>query len=484
MSNHQDESQSHTVHHKTDPKDRVSLTNKIAYGCGAGAETIMNNALKNMANPIYNIALHINPALISTALGISRLWDAISDPLMGNISDNSRTRFGRRKPFMAAGALLSALAFILVWAFPSNLTSSGYFIYFLITSIVFYTCSTIFVVPYAAMGFELSPDYHERTRIFAWRMFCSAIIGLGTQWMLWFTQRDCFENTIQGMRYLAFIVAAVLVIQGLIPVFIIREREQPALKKQPSVPLLASVKSTLSNHSFHFLILALLAISIGIFTINHLGLYLNIYHVYGGNLKAASTMQGITGSVYVAASLVSVPIMAWFAIRMGKRTTMMACLFLGILGSIAKWFCYTPDHPWLMSIPALLLAPGYGSVWTLGGSMVADICDEDELNTGQRREAMYGAIYSWTLKMGVTLALLISGFVLVWTGFHAEKNGDQSTHTILWMRILFTLVPMIGLSLGLLCIYFFPLTEQRAYDIRKQLEKRRNQADQSIIGES
>jgi GPH family glycoside/pentoside/hexuronide:cation symporter len=140
-----------------------------------------------------------------------------------------------------------------------------------------------------------------------------------------------------------------------------------------------------------------------------------------------------------------------------------------------KWFCYTPDNPLLILLPTPFMAFGLGGLFTLMGSMIADVCDMDELETGQRREGMFGSIYWWVVKLGMAAAIAAGGFLLNATGFDVALGGMQSAETIFRMRLFDAIVPMVASILAIWMIYIYPITEEKAHEIRVALEQRRGQ---------
>jgi GPH family glycoside/pentoside/hexuronide:cation symporter len=146
-----------------------------------------------------------------------------------------------------------------------------------------------------------------------------------------------------------------------------------------------------------------------------------------------------------------------------------------MVGYALKWICYNPEVPWLLLVPAPLMAFGLGALFTLMGSMIADVCDYDELETHQRREGMFGSIYWWVVKLGMALALAGGGFLLNATGFDVALQGDQTEQTIFLMRFFDAVIPFIASALAIWAVASFPITEQRAHEIRLELEARRGE---------
>lgn len=152
-------------HHITAECDKVPMFRKVSYGSGKLGFAILIQVYMQFYNPVYNDTLGLSPVWIAWVIFLSRVWDAFTDPMMGNISDNTQSRWGRRRPWIALGGVLCALSFIALWWFPRGQTDGFYFVWLLVFSLLFYLSFTIFSVPYIALGMELSPDYHERTRV-------------------------------------------------------------------------------------------------------------------------------------------------------------------------------------------------------------------------------------------------------------------------------------------------------------------------------
>ncbi|ETR68984.1 MAG: hypothetical protein OMM_04234 [Candidatus Magnetoglobus multicellularis str. Araruama] len=137
-----------------------------------------------------------------------------------------------------------------------------------------------------------------------------------------------------------------------------------------------------------------------------------------------------------------------------------------------KWWCYDPLVPWKILIPQPLGSIGMGGLFTLMGSMIADVCDMDELETGKRREGMFGSIYWWMVKLGMALAFAASGYLLNWTGFDVSLGGAQSNTTFFWMRVVDVGVPAVAAGISIFAVSLYKLTEQRSQEIRLELDKR------------
>lgn len=455
----------------TQNRNALSFWKKLAFGIGGTGDNLMQNGINNMASQVFNIFLGVNPALISFAIFAARLWDAFTDPTMGSISDNTRGRLGRRRPYIFAGGIFAALTFILLWRVPMGWSPTAYFLWFLFGSILFYTFYTIFSVPYNALSYELSPCYHERTRIMAFKCFFGAVAGISIQWMFRLTQMECFKNTLDGMKTVSIGAAVIILCTSIVPALFLKERF--AHSAQEKIKLLDSLKVTLKNRTFTLLIASLILICLGLFMVGQLGVYINIFYVYGGDKKAAATLLGFGGTFYqLVGGIIAAPIISWISSHTGKKATLIGGLILAMIGTGATFFTYNPHWPYLQLLSLMVMSPGLSCLWILTPSMVADICDEDELKTGIRREGMYGAVYSNVMKIGVSVGLLFVGVILNASGFDAALGAAQPEHALLIMRICFAAIPVSGLLLGLLCISRYPITAARAAETRAALEAR------------
>jgi glycoside/pentoside/hexuronide:cation symporter, GPH family len=452
----------------------VSTPKKLLYGLGAFTENAMQNAVGNMANPFFNVALNVSPALLGIATSVFRLWDAVTDPIMGALSDRTESRFGRRRPYIVGGAVIGALLFVLMWWCPRGMSPTFYFGWYLGISLLFYTAFTVYGVPYVALGYELSNNYHDRTRVMSYRTWFQSVAGICIQWLFWLTQRDLFEDTVEGMRYVGIGMALLMLIMGVMPGIFLKEKpltEVERIRNQQTVKL-RNALSVFKVKEFRTILYCLLFSILGMFLVIIFGFYINLYYVFGGDLKAASTLVGFAGTFYHLCCMASIPLIAWTSGRLGKKKVLMIFMGIAVFANVIKWWTFTPANPWLQLVGTGLIAPGLSAIWTLLASMTADVTDLDELKNGTRREASFGAFYSWTMKLGFAFCFLVSGFILEGTGFDAALGGDQSESTLRSMMLLFTYVPAVGLLIAMVVIARYPLDETTADDVRRQLEKR------------
>ena len=444
---------------------KLPRSKKSAWAIGSIADVYMANALNYLAFPIYNMGLGVDPRMLGWALGLPRIWDAISDPLMGNFSDNTRTRFGRRRPYILIGAILCAIMFALIWSPPTGWSPTAIGWYFMALVFIYYTAYTIFVVPWGAMGLELTTDYNERTRVQAYRTFFQGVGAFGLSAMWWLALKWGGGNDVVGVRYVGLAFAALILVCGVLPAIFCREN---LAHDQDKIKFWPAIKATFSNTVFLLLIAVTVCVFLGIFMVNSFALYINTYYVFDGDKEGVAFLQMIAGFAFQGAGVGLIPVISYIATRVGKKATLIGGLLMVVVAYGTSWWCYTPDNPWLQLITLALAAPGLACMWMIASSMVADICDMDELKTGRRREGMYGASYSWACKAGISLTMVLGGYMLSWSGFDAAVEV-QPEAVITNMRLLYMFVPMGFVGLAALLVAFYPLTEERVLEIQKQL---------------
>lgn len=431
-------------------------------------------SVKAMAVPVYQMILGVNPTMLGFVLALPRLWDAFIDPLVGNWSDNARTRFGRRRPFIAVGAITMALAYGLIWMVSPDWSEKTKLGWLLGTSVIFYTCYAFFSVPYQSLTYEMSPDYDERTQVMGHTSFWYKTGELFYQWMIPLAQLSIFVTPIFGVKIVNWIVGIVVLgVVGLIPAIWGRERYFRRAAAQSHVAFWPALTAALSNKSVGILmVLTALKLIANMFG-SSMDYYLLVYYVYGGDMKEGSWWKGINSTAYAIVGIASIPLLAWMCRRYGKKNTVIAIYCLVILAGIGKWFIYTPGIGWLLLLDPILSGPILVAITMVLPSMMADACDEDELEHGQRREGVFGAVFIWIQKVGVAIAFLGAGYALDRVGFDVKLGGHQSPETFFWMRALLAGATSLTAVLAMIVAFFYPITRGRAAETRRQLEARR-----------
>lgn len=466
---------------KVPQKDRVPFWQKVAYGLGGPVEGTANWIPTQNLTPVFNIGLRLSPALLGIITMVWRGWDAFSDPVMGNISDNTRTRWGRRRPFIVLGAILTGLTMPLMWWAPRGMGESMTFVWLPVAGILFYTCFTIWSMPYYSLYLEMTPDYDERTNITAYRAFPQQILQLFSGWILagaslaiFGTNIDGSPDLVNGMRYISIALGIATICLGVLPGLFVKERYYAKeTSHQVKQKLLPSLKQTLTTRPFLVVLGIVFTKSFGFGMVNTLGFYVNAYYVCQGDIKLAATINGVKTTRLFAPNLLAIPICTWLTSRYGKKFILYLVAASGLIGNLSIYLFYTPENPWLQLIPPLLIGPLSTGMWLIVPAMQADVTDYDELQTGVRREGSFSAVFSWIFKVSGTLTGGLGGILLVATGFDVAHGADQPGHVLLNLRNLYICIPMIFLILNIIFISCYTLSRKKMAEIRTELESRR-----------
>jgi GPH family glycoside/pentoside/hexuronide:cation symporter len=477
------------------PEDRVPFNHMLIYGAGAFVNNLLAGAFGAMMI-ILNLGLGMDPALVGLVASIPRFFDALTDPVMGYISDNTRSRWGRRRPYIFVGAIAVGLVFMAIWQLPAGKSEMFYFWFFLLGSLLFYTAYTVFATPWVALGYEITPDYHERTRLMGTQNFIGQLAYFIPPWLLPLMQDTRhFDNMVDGAGGLAIALGVMMIAGGVLPALFLRERvriiamaEMPVSARQPGWSLIQTAGHTirdffqgfakaLSFKPFLRLCLATFLVFNGFILIASFSTYVIIYYVFAGDTVKGAEYAAYAGTLGTISTFIVIAFVTWLATRVGKRLTFAISTGISMIGYGLKWFCYQPDNPWLVVLPAPFLAFGLGGLFTLMPSMMADIVDLDELETNERREGMYGSIYWWVVKLGMTAALAGGGFLLNATGFKVELGGAQSASTITWLRLCDAFIPVIASAIAIWAVATLGIDQQVAEKTRAALDARRRAPD-------
>lgn len=447
---------------------------------------IGKQAPKTFSYQIYNIELGIiSPIMIGNVIFLSRLIDAIANPIMGDITDKCTSRWGRRRPYLILGSILSALCFSLLWMIPRELSDIGYLLYFGALSILFYLALTVYTVPWYALGYELTTDYHERTRVMAYPSFVAPFAAILVGWMYNITYWDIFSDRIEAIRWVGCLTALAMLCTGLVTAFFTKEplhtpqskdqtkREKVSALGKERSGLFTNIKQSLACKPFRMLSLTIAFILLGSNMIRGLESYVTVYYLYHGDKEPASALLAWHSTVSTILTLAIVPVITKLATRYGKQPIFAGALYLALAGTLGKLFLYTPAWPYLSLIVSILVAPAMAAIFMLVQAMLADVCDLDELHYHNRREGMYGAVYAFLFKTGISIAFLFSGYVIASTGFNQEIGGAQSESTLQGLRLLFAFIPAAAFTIGIFFIHQYDLDEKQVRLIRDQLNARK-----------
>lgn len=465
--------------HVIDKADRVPLKEKIAFGAGGVARGIQETADNMLMNPVFVLGVGIDPRVMSLCSVIYRIFDGITDPIMGVISDNTRSRWGRRKPFIVLGTLLMAISMPLVFSFNQSWSVQQVTAWMVGAFLFIYFAQTIFNIPYQSMLLESSPDSHERTNMAAFSAYFGFFVSLVMGWSWFLAQKfqvdtDPIPIVTGGFRVIAGFSVLVLIL-GFLPAIFMKERYYATASHQKKLGIIQNFKLTFKSRPFLILISFVLIFFIGFNLKWGLVFFVRYYYVCGGDQVLASKLSGMESSIQAFSAIAGIAFFTWLSHRIGKLLTLRLTAFVLFAVGVGMYWLYTPRFPYLSILPGVFFGPAMSALWVMIPSMTGDIVDDDELRNGERREGAFASIFSWITKMSLTAASGLSGFVVAWSGYTPEIRDNLPPEIIDRMRILLVALPSAIVLLALVILMFYPITEDLIKENRQKLEAKRGQ---------
>lgn len=465
-------------------KNKVPFGQKVAFGLGMLANQMFPAVLG-----IFMVVLIENLGFPGVMYGLiafaPRIFDSITDPIMGFISDNTRSKWGRRRPYVLIGGVIMGIAFFFMWQLFASSTLNYNFWYFFIWSIVFYLGLTIFSVPYVAMGYEMSDDFHERTSIMATAQWIGQWAWVIAPWF-WIIMYDpeWFATPEEATRTLALWVAIPCALCAIVPAIFIKS--ESSLDRDDYEPLtLANIGGSVIKifrgfvdafkiKYFRQLCFSTFLIFNSFNTVAGLTFFVIVYKLFNGDAAKTGVWVVLFGSVgALCTTFIVIPIVAWMSNMIGKHKTFLIAQGISLIGYILMWFLFVPGKPWLYLIALPFFSFGIGSLFTIMMSMTADVIDIDELNTGLRREGIFGAIYWWMVKFGFAIAGGLSGLMITVVGFNSAIPTTDQQSAVDGLHAFFCFFPMAGTILAILIMWSYDLTEEKANAIREAIEAKK-----------
>ena len=488
----------------TATEDRVPLSQKLGYGLATFFDMWGHWLYPTIAFQIFGLYLGVSPFLIGWAVILNRVFDAVSDPVFGWLSDNTRSRWGRRRPFMFVGCIVAGLGLPMLVAVSPGWSGYAYFWFMLLSSAIYLPLVSCFNMPYQSLANELTPDYHERTSVFAIKNAFQKIPELGLFFFgrffsmaVWvgadtgnvgqslhklFTTTDAWHSAADGAKpnlllgaqvYLG-LCGLIMLVCGMVCVALVRERyyDRVVAGKQGKISIKETLWQTLQCKPFLIQKVMDMGYNMGLSMVGTLGLADTIYYVCAGNKSVGNLWNFYMGVMGMVMGFIGIPVFAMIARKVGKRQAMKCVLGTAMAVFVASWWLYNPNIVWLQIFAAGSIAFTSAGYWMISGSIGADVMDYDELEGGRRREGSFVACGSWINKVAMAGGAGVSFFLLGWIGFDGSVD-QQSPHAIFMIRFLFAAIPIVGLAFSLFALQHFPLTQGKMAEIRQKLEARR-----------
>ncbi len=460
--------------------NKVPLKERIAWGIGGWADGYSFVIINSLFLYLYVDYFKMDPVLAGIALAIPRVFDAITDPVIGNWSDNFRSRWGRRKPLIAVGVIGCAVFLPLYWLPPMLETvknpwySNIPFLYVSILGCVYAMVYTLFVVPYTALGYELSDDYDEKTGVLAWRMYFG-LIGQTISPLAYTlsVRKSLFSNIQQGAVTMSVIAGLFILVLGMIPAIVCKENPKNSLHEK--VNIFKALGGILTNIPYLILIAGFFIVLTCCGAIGSISGLLNLYYVCRGNEELNGQIVFLIGIIYSVISIVSLLFISKISNLFGKREGFICGMVICIIGNLTYFITMTPEYPYLQLTSLALHALALQGCWLLLDSMGSDVCDYEELRTGHRGEGIISSFRGFIQKASMALCAVLSGIFLKICGYDAEiaKTSEGLPETVLLnMRNAYILIPVAGFIIGIVLFCFYPLSKKRCAEIREELNRR------------
>jgi GPH family glycoside/pentoside/hexuronide:cation symporter len=470
----------------TSTRARVPLIQKLAFGSGHLVNNLFPGSL-GVFSFFLLTTYGMDPLWAGLLGGIPRIYDAITDPIMGYISDNTTSKWGRRRPYIFIGAITSGLLFAALWQLHTENSQTYNFWYFMVFSLLFLTGNTIYSTPLIGLGYEMTSDYQERTRLMGFSQTISQLAWMLVPW-LWviIADPDLFPNQAVAIRSLSIWVGVACLALGIMPAIYCREIDQEALTNRDTITLRnliqnmkglwRSMKLIFKNVPFVRLCMATFLVFNGFQMVASFSFFIIVYYLFNGSYENAGQWPAWFSTISaVFTAFLIIPVVTWMSNAWGKRNAFLVSTAISIVGYILKWWAFDSENIWLMFVPIPLLSFGLGGLFTLMMSMTADVCDLDELVNGMpRKEGTFGAIYWWMVKLGQGLALVLGGLVLKFIGFDGGA-AVQSSDTIVNLRLADIIIPSLTAGLAIIVMWNYDLNEEKAHQIKAELVKRRGE---------
>jgi glycoside/pentoside/hexuronide:cation symporter, GPH family len=429
----------------------LPLRTKLLYGAPSFAGAAMIIPIFIHMPKFYADVVLVPLGYLAMAIAIARSLDALSDPLMGWISDHTHTRLGRRRPYMLIGAPLCGIAFFCLLNPPQALTGSHAAIWFGITFILYFIFHTVYVLPHYALGPELTLNYNERSTLFAWRESFSILGTIVASAAPGVMMKTMHLNERQVFFRLGIFFGVVLT--ALYWLLVVTVKERPDFTARESNPLVPGVRRALRNRPF--------AILLGSYVVGSIAgaipaTMMPFFNAYVIRPKDPNFWLSMLLLGYFGFGFLSLPMWVAYARRVGKLNAWLTSFFLGISGGSLMFLLGPGDMKWLFVL-ICWAGLGFGAGLFLTPSMQADVIDYDELYTGKRREAQYTAFWSMLPKFIAIPSAAIPIAILASLGY--IPNAIQSPSVVFAIRAIFALTPATCSVLSFLIARRYPITQ-------------------------
>jgi GPH family glycoside/pentoside/hexuronide:cation symporter len=467
--------------------NKIPLVTKLIYGSGDWGRASYNTLRQIFYAIFLTDVVGLDPRLASIAALVGIIWDAINDPIVGTLSDNVRTRWGRRRPFMLLFSIPFALAFLVLWWAPPWKTQAMLTLHITLAFMFSDTIQTLVTVPYLALTPEIAKEYDERTSLTSIRMFFNLIASLVTAVAAPTIMESIVKNGFsqqQGYLTVAAVFGGLAIIPFILIFIFVKERELLNGPSQENITLRTTLKLLWKNTPFKY--------ATGIYVLNWIAFdivalmlpFFLLYWVAKGNLLekviifgAKMSIESVVLGIMLITATVTIPFWNFIAQKYSKRVAYIAGMlfWLGVQISI---FSIQQGQTGLIIFLAFLAGIGVSSAHIMPDALFPDVIDWDEYRTNTRREGMYYGAINFLRKISSAFAVFLSLQILGWFGYRKPPLNvlifTQSEQTLQVIRLMtgpFVAVLLIG---AVIVTLFYPLSRERQNFILRAIERRKN----------
>ena len=440
--------------------EKISRKVKIGFGAGEFSSSIFFTITSFWLMNFLTDEVGLSAALAGTALLVGKIWDAVIDPFIGHFSDHTRTRWGRRRPYMLFFAVPFGLAFVLMFRNPGITAQTGMFWWAMLTYVFFCTVYSFTNIPYNSLLPEISQDYNERTNISGYKQafaVIGTILGAGAAMPI----MALFASKTAGYIGMSAIFGFLAALSLLVTFFSVRE---PVRMEQPQGGnLLKSLKDVFTNQPYLLLLTAWFSNSTAVAVMESMLVY---YYKYVFQAEGAVTLAMIT---LLVVTIASIPFWVWLAKRLSKKTTYILGMTLTLLAVVV--FGFTADKLGQAGALGIMVVAGFGfaSHYVLPWSMAPDTIEYGYARSGVRREGVYYSVWTFVIALGGALAGFLVGQSLELFGY--VPNALQSARSILGIRLLIGPLPAILILVSNLALLFYPLDRKRYEEVQASIQE-------------
>jgi sugar (glycoside-pentoside-hexuronide) transporter len=440
---------------------KLPLYRKILFGVGDSTNSLFFTVIAFFYLFFLTDVAGIAPVLAGWVLLAGKAWDAVTDPMMGFISDHTKSRWGRRRPYFLACVPTAGL-FYLIWVSYPIENQTCLFLAYAGLNLLFWTFYTMMAIPYSALMPELSLDYDDRTSLVSVRMSFSIVFGLLAA-IVPMEIVSLFPDRKTGFAMMGLFLGMFGIFPYVISFFGTRER--PEFQQKASLPFLASIRETMKNRSY---VVAMVVFLLSWMCVDVIGAVFIYFIIYWMGLSE-NDVSILLGIIFVTAVLV-LPLWVIISKRVGKKAAyVIGMSFWAAVMSLAI-FLRPGVGDWVLYLFCFLAGFGVSTAHVLPWSMIIDCVDIDEHRTGARREGMYTGFTLFAQKLASSVALLLVGTFLGWAGYVA--NEAQKESALIAIRVLLGPVPAVLLILSIIAVLLYPVTKADHEKIRAELDRR------------